>query len=774
MSGCKCGCGPADDRMFSSGCACDHARFPPVGPIAAGLADLPRQRAGFGEYRDHLLSSVRGQPALDGWKARDNDDLGLMLLESWAYVLDVTGFYDARISEECYIRTAKQRPSLRKLTTLTGYRPRPAVGATVYLGAFADGNDPVTIPAGTGFRSKAFAQEAPQLFELDTDTIVHPARNSWIQAPERSTAYEGMLAFAPNAPGVATGQIALVLAGTVSHAARVASVTGQKMPDGDDYRVVVLDPPPTLSGLALADIEIATFSQSASPTVFTPSGSNTATAGTTFVILDSIYPQIRPGDRAIIEKTNGALIAVSITSVPSASVILSESGANAVTTKVTKIVFAALSSTPDVARVHFRKVPAGRLTNPARTEFAAADLLGAHGLQPPVRLPSDLEPPAALLAQGEGNAGVRYSGTTIAEGHGQARVEANSIDDAATDLMAGPIVWHGNVLKATRGQTVFNEVLGSGNSAKPYQSFRLRKKPLTYLPSSSAAGGVAPELEVRVNGILWTRSDSFLTARPGARVYVVRHDDAGETEIVFGDLTRPPTGSGNVTATYRYGAGAAAPPPGAISQLAKRTPGLFKVVSPMMSAGGSDAEGPDEIRSGAPVKMMTTGRAVSVADYNAFAAAYPGVANATAAWAWDGRFQRATVKVWVISNGASIAGEVGGYLAGVGDGVTAVKVDEAQDIGADIVIEIDVDGDHDRTIVAAAVTSSLTDPKTGFFAPARVTIGAPFYRSAIIAAVMAVEGVLSVRSIAINGEPAPTAIAVPEGSYLAFETVTIG
>ena len=29
-----------------------------------------------------------------------------MLLEMWAYVLDVVGFYDARIANESYLRTA--------------------------------------------------------------------------------------------------------------------------------------------------------------------------------------------------------------------------------------------------------------------------------------------------------------------------------------------------------------------------------------------------------------------------------------------------------------------------------------------------------------------------------------------------------------------------------------------------------------------------------------------------------------------------------------------
>ena len=44
-----------------------------------------------------------------------------MLLEMWAYVSDVLGFYDERIANETYLRTAHRRPSLRRLVELLGY-----------------------------------------------------------------------------------------------------------------------------------------------------------------------------------------------------------------------------------------------------------------------------------------------------------------------------------------------------------------------------------------------------------------------------------------------------------------------------------------------------------------------------------------------------------------------------------------------------------------------------------------------------------------------------
>ena len=142
--------------------------------------------------------------------------------------------------------------------------------------------------------------------------------------------------------------------------------------------------------------------------------------------------------------------------------------------------------------------------------------------------------------------------------------------------------------------------------------------------------------------------------------------------------------------------------------------------------------------------------------------------------AWDLAFQRATVLVWIISNGPSVAHDVAAHLAGSGDGETAIRVTEAVDEGATLAVGIEHHRDHDRTSVEAAVRDALIGEDNGLFAPSRVKLGEAFYRSVVSAAVMAVTGVRAVRSIHINGAPAPVAIAVSEGTYLAFDGVTIG
>lgn len=166
-------------------CPCDELKHPAKPDIPAGQSALPRQLAGFPEYRLAMLRDIPTYAPLAQWRAREGDDLGIMLLEMWAYALDILGFYDERIANENYLRTAVLRPSLRKLVGLIGYQARPALAASVVLAAIADGNRPVKLPPQTGFRSDAFNGEPPQVFETGVEDVIHPLKNEWTLGPVR-------------------------------------------------------------------------------------------------------------------------------------------------------------------------------------------------------------------------------------------------------------------------------------------------------------------------------------------------------------------------------------------------------------------------------------------------------------------------------------------------------------------------------------------------------------------------------------------------------------
>src|SRR5262249_10299542 len=116
---------------------------------------------------------------------------------------------------------------------------------------------------------------------------------------------------------------------------------------------------------------------------------------------------------------------------------------------------------------------------------------------------------------------------------------------------------------------------------------------------------------------------------PGESSYVVRHDEQQHTTVQFGMPL--PTGQVNVRAVYRVGVGAgAAVPADALNLLAQRPPGISAGTNPVAAAGGADPETAGVARLRAPVRIRTLGRVVSLADYEDFAAAYPGIAKARA------------------------------------------------------------------------------------------------------------------------------------------------
>ena len=191
-----------------------------------------------------------------------------------------------------------------------------------------------------------------------------------------------------------------------------------------------------------------------------------------------------------------------------------------------------------------------------------------------------------------------------------------------------------NVALATAGASV-TEIMGAGSAVTPNQTFTLRQSPLTYVQASTPDGRRSA-LTVRVNGVAWTEVPTLYGQAPTAQVYAIENQSSGASDVVFGDGVEGatlPTGQNNVIGYYRVGSGSAGNvAAGAISTLAQRPLGVSGVTNPQAAAGGGDPDSVDEVRSNAPQTVLTLGRAVSVADYQNFAATFAGVAQAHAIW----------------------------------------------------------------------------------------------------------------------------------------------
>src|SRR5687767_8942578 len=114
---------------------------------------------------------------LAGLKTRLTNDASMALLSAAATVFDVLTFYQERIANEGYLRTATERRSVLELGRLVGYTPRPGVAASVYLAYTMDDNsEPVEIPISARAQSVPAPGELPQSFETSEKI---EARKEW-------------------------------------------------------------------------------------------------------------------------------------------------------------------------------------------------------------------------------------------------------------------------------------------------------------------------------------------------------------------------------------------------------------------------------------------------------------------------------------------------------------------------------------------------------------------------------------------------------------------
>jgi len=196
-----------------------------------------------------------------------------------------------------------------------------------------------------------------------------------------------------------------------------------------------------------------------------------------------------------------------------------------------------------------------------------------------------------------------------------------------------------NVALATHGETV-TEDLGSGDARSTFQTFTLKKPPLTYVSAANETGR-ASTLKIRVDGALWQEVPALGKAGPEDAVFEARQSDDGKTHVRFGDGKtgrRLPTGELNITAEYRSGIGFDGEvPEEAVSQLKTRPLGVRAVVNPSPATGAAGRETLESARRNAPGKVKTLGRIVSLTDYEDFASAFAGVGKAQAHELWSGQ-----------------------------------------------------------------------------------------------------------------------------------------
>lgn len=742
---CACGC-----------CAGVGVQTPQAVSNLPGLSAIVYRTGTWATFREsmHARLSSFDYPALAPLKTRDNDDFTIAFLDAGAVMLDILSFYQERLANESYLRTAAQLRSLTELGRLIDYQPAPGVSASVYLafslistaGLAPDPSTPaITIPAGTQAQSVPAQGQTPQTFETLADI---QAKADWNALPVQTGA--------PWSP--ATGDTSVYLAGTSTQLQQgdfilivgddgtnpnvclVTTVT----PDAINKRTLVewsnvpvggsLAPPQQPKVYALRQ-RAALFGYNAvNPNLLSSAGNNlgslvnTSDGGTRtwilpdpppgYIDLDSVYPKIVTGSWLVMTAPDNSPGLYSVNSV--SPVARSGFGLSAKITRVVPNSITNLSDFPmdttivlaqsdelDVAEQPLQYPLYGTYLDlenirpdlvgiqgvalsgkrqklsvsgaalffvpddgSAKTPLNPGDLLTITDPSPLPLCPNGSIPdwssaaklPNLYVEDSNGRPGavqqVALSSFTLAlAGAEDPDVEECALVAAVTTIptsTAAPVphtrillqskllncydrtatTVNANVGLATHGQSV-SEVMGSGSAGTPNQNFTLKQSPLTFIQAITPTGRQST-LQVRANAMAWTEVPGLYDQGPSQQVFATLNQPDGTTDVLFGDGVEGamlPTGVNNIIANYRIGSGAAGNvAAGAISTLMDRPLGVGSVNNPQGATGGHDPQTADGVRANAPQTVLTLGRAVSIDDYQNFAATFAGIAKASAIW----------------------------------------------------------------------------------------------------------------------------------------------
>ena len=736
-----------------------------------------------------------------------SDDPAVALLDAWATVADVVTFYQERIANEGFLRTATERRSVLELAREIGYELRPGVAATTYLdfriqepaaappapgpaaptsAVVAQGTRVLSVPAqgklpqpfetAQELTARASLNEIPlrtrtkqtlhtnltELYLAGVTTGLHPGDPIIIVEKTRrpgvpaNWAFRTVLSVQPkptSAPDASPATLVTLDQGLASgfthpqvYAFGVrAAIFGFNAPDWptmpENFRRKYATAYNTAHSGGGATKNSADWPGFALPDPWLPAGE---------IDLDAVYPALTKDSFLVLRQpgVTDELYRVQ-DAVPSAR---AEFAINAKATRVT------LNPQTGLGAFARRRVTVHAVTR--KLKLAKKPIGGTvSGLTLRLAAPARLTAGQPVLITGSAGGHQEVQAAQVAAVNGTRITLADALP-SAHPLDRESVRIAGNVVLATHGETVADEVLGSGDGTATNQRFTLRKPNLTHVAARQPSG-VADSLEILVDGVRWTEVTSLYPAGPHDRVYVVRIADDATATVIFGDGVhgaRLPTGQENVHARYRSGIG----PDGnldthALTLLPQRPLGVGTVDNPVPSTGGTAPESLADARTNAPLTVLTLDRVVSLSDYEDYARGFGGIAKAQAVPLPGG----AVPTVFITVAGPSgtevpqqpALDDLLGALDTIRDHAAAVRAASFDPVEFRLAVQILVDPARVFADVRAAVRQALA---TGLSADHR-SFGQPVTAAEIITATQAVDGVVAARLTELRlANPNPT------------------
>ena len=510
---------------------------------------------------------------------------------------DVLTFYQERIANESYLRTATERRSLLELARLIGYELRPGVAASTYLAFTLEdapgAPDRTTIDIGAKVQSIPGPDEKPQTFEtIETSqarvewNAIRPrlTQPQWITTVMSSVRLNGtarlakgdaLLIVTADSSGAMQKRLRRVADVTEDHVTHQTIVNLIPVP----RRLEVLEVPdeimaeinPVLSdGFSDADTphDETTTPLTLNPGIFVmrkratlfganapdfkAMAKNTQTAypaefdprhGWDWPIppfdqsdelyLDQIYKEMKPSDWVVVSRPSMPDVITQITTAEETAAAWF-----AISGQVMAITLDSGAAGVRPANMHdLRQM---RLYI-APEKLTPADLPDTSEVKrSPIQLDGlveGLEPGQTIIFSGS-----RADADGVIDAEvvqvGEVRLDGGYtsltlVNDLQHPYVRNTVRINGNVALATHGETV-QEVLGAGDASQPSQNFMLRQLPLTYVSAANASGAEST-LQVRANNLLWHEAPTLYGRGPLERIYVTRRDNDGNTTVQFGD-----------------------------------------------------------------------------------------------------------------------------------------------------------------------------------------------------------------------------------------------
>jgi hypothetical protein len=764
-----------------------------------GLSSLKYRVGTFSTFRQAMLDYLVQNPAsnpnpVDASQtftltSRASDDYAVAMLELWAYVCDVLTFYQQAIANEAYLRTATQQSSIAALAGLLGYRPAPAVAASVYLALTTSKGATAEVPAGLQTQSSPPPGQTPVIYESSAAlTATAGANQLALLGPQQSLTLtqSGTLLNDDPANPVAQGARLLffdIPSVTVSEQ-QVSAVTAQAIGKLVAWRGTV---PSAISPGASSPYcfrigrTFRCFGTGAPVNYLTVTISNNqpswGSTKTTFNLptsvlssgplwLDSVYTGLGAGAPVLVRYDGSpAQLVFGII----ASVANGTNTVGPVSGSCTGITLTSMKGTlvdgADLRYVTIYELLGPPSTPPSGLVFADTGFNSVDAPSYASESQAVNVVDASSVAEGtdlvfaSSNAQGVYGDFATLSSNPAGIVQApgftlgyalSLVQQLANPYTASNTSLFANIVAATQGKTQPMETLGSGDASQQWQQFALKANPVTYVPNAAATNGAESTLQVFVNGIQWQEVPTFYGHGPMDQIFQSIVGSDGTWYARFGDGVtgqRVPTGNGNVTALYRAGAGSNGNAgAGTITTILQSVSGLQSVTNPLPAYGGTDGEALSTTRQNAPVSVLTLGRAVSLRDYEALALTYLNGAITKARASWADLNDRRGVALTAAASGGQPLGPLTqplrDFLDDHRDPNVPLTIADAALVFFVFRATINLQDGFLQSQIQAATEAALgVAGETGYVSYAQLQIGQSIYQSKLLSVLQDVPGV---------------------------------